>query len=145
MVDAYTGFGGTLLVVAVLGLPLALKRVGVGQRAMDWSAALVTIVGLMTSASLVAIAFVAGRFVGHEALQPASGDFGTAVQWTGGALLTGGSGLLCAAVGVTCLRYDFARRWAGGCLAVSCLGVLVLLPAPVVLIWEAAQATPLGG
>ena len=145
MVVAYTGFAAMLVVVAGLGFVLSSERCGIGQRAMDWSAPLVTVLGLLTSAAVVAIAFLADRLAGHDALQPASGDMGTAIMWTVAVLSGGGSGLLCALVGAVFWGSERGRRWAGGCLAVSCLGALVLLPVPVVLIFEAAKATPMSG
>lgn len=142
---AYWGFGQALAVVAVVGAVLSLERFGVGRRAMDWAAPLVTALALMTTAASVAITFLADRFTEHEALQPVSGDLGAAITWTTASLLVGGSGLLCAVVGAVFWGSDWGRRWAGGCLAVSCLGVLALLPIPAVLIWEAAMAAPVGG
>ena len=142
--DAYMAFGQTLLLVAVLGLALSSKRLGISQRAMDRASALVTVVGLVTSAALLSVAFLAGRLSEQGALQPISGDLSTASRLTAQVLFTGGSGLLCMLVGATILSSARTRRWAGGCLAVSCLGILVLLPAPLVSILEAAAAVPVG-
>lgn len=128
--------------MAGVGAVLAWKLPGVGRRALDWHAALATVLGLMTSAAVVAIAFLADRFSEHDALQPASGDLGTAITWTGGVLLVSGSGLFCALAGAVFCGSDRGQRWAGGCLAVACVVVLVLLPAPVMLIWEASAADP---
>lgn len=144
MADAYWGFGQTLLIVAILGALLAWKAPGVGLRAMGSAAALVTVVGLMTSAALVSIAFLADRLSATGFLHPLSGDLGTSVELTGGVVLVGGSGLVCTLIGGTFVDRQWARRWAGGCLAVSCLLVLLLLPAPIVLIFESAAATPAG-
>ena len=143
MADAYSGFGQGLLVVAALGALLTWLWPRVGVRAMDRVAALVTIVGLVTSAALVSVAFLADRLSETGALLPFSGSLSTATGMTGAVLLFGGSGLLCASVGVIVGR-GWARRWAGSCLAVSCLLVLLLLPGPIVLIFESAAATPVG-
>ena len=110
--DAYMAFGQTLLLVAVLGLALSSKRLGIGQRAMDRAGALVTVVGLMTSAALLSVAFLGGRLSEQGALQPISGDFGTASGLTVQVLFTGGSGLLCMLVGATILSSVRTRRWS---------------------------------
>ena len=67
-------------------------------------------------------------------------DLGSTIGLTGQVLLFGGSGLLCALIGMAILRGGRAQRWAGGCLAVSCLIVLALFPAPIVLILEVTEA-----
>lgn len=141
MGDAYAAFVLDLAIVAALGGIAAWKRLGIGQRALQNANALVTMLGVMTSAALLSVAFLGAGISapGSLRLLPSS-DLHTAIGWTGQVLLFGGSGLSCALIGLTILRGDRSRRWAGGCLTVSCLAVLALFPAPVVLILEAADA-----
>ena len=58
-----------------------------------------------------------------------------------GLLLVCLAGLLCALMGLVILNADTARRWAGGCLAVTSLAAVALSPAVIALILSAADAT----
>ena len=141
MGDAYAAFGLALAVVAALGGVLAAPRMRVGLHCAQNADTLVAILGVMTSAALLSVAFLGDKIAAPGPLRLVPGsDLGSAVGLTAQMLLVGGAGLTCALIGLALPWSEWVRRWAGGCLAVSCLIVLVLFPAPLVLILEVAAA-----
>ena len=142
MGDAYSAFGLTLFLVALLGLVGVYPRWGVGKRALERADLLVATIAAITAAGLLAISFLADKLVDADGTLPLLSHDGlaTTASLVLHALLAGVSGLLYALVGLVVMNVDWVRRWAGGCLVISAAAVIALFPAAVVLLLSTADA-----
>ena len=143
MGSAYQVFGLALVAVAVVGSIGIPKRLGIGDRSIKQQGTLFALITAIAAAGLLSLSFLADNFVTARGRLPLleSGDLGTAVLMVMGLLLVCLAGLLCALMGPVILNADTARRWAGGCLAVTSLAAVALSPAVIALILAAADAT----
>ena len=135
-------FAVTFGAVALCGLTGIPKQSKISIRALEHTSLLVTIVGSVTAAGLLSLAFLADKFAvagGALPLLPGS-DLPAANSAVLNLVLVGASGLLWAVVGVLAVDYPWMRRWAGGCLAVSALVVVLLFPASIALLLSTADA-----
>ena len=121
MASAYQMFGLVLVLVAAVGLIGIPKRLGIGDRTLEHQGTLFTIITAIAAAGLLSLSFMADKLVTEESRRTllAPGDLSTAAVTVLWLLLVCLAGLLCALVGLVILNVDTARRWAGGCLAVS--------------------------
>ena len=142
MNDAYLMFAMTSGAVALLGLLGIPEHSKIPARALEHTSLLVTIVGSVTAAGLLSLAFLADKLAvagGALPLLPGS-DLSAATSAVLYLVLVGASGLLSTVLGALMADHARLRRWAGGCLAVSALTVVLLLPASVALLLSAADA-----
>ena len=142
MGSTYQAFGLTLVCVAVVGSIGIPKRLGIGDRSIKRESTLFALITAIAAAGLLSLSFLADNFVTARGRLPLlePGDLGTAVLMVVELLHVCLAGLLCALVGLVILNADSARRWAGGCLAVSSLAAVALSPAVIALILSAADA-----
>ena len=127
---------------ALLGLPGIPEHSTITTRALEHTSLLVTIVGSVTAAGLLSLAFLADKLAvagGALPLLPGS-DLSAATSAVLYLVLVGASGLLWAVLGTLMADHARRRRWAGGCLAVSASIVALLLPASVALLLSTADA-----
>ena len=148
MSDAYQVFvialGAVTLFGGLLGIP---GRWRIVTRALEHASVLVTIIASVTAAGLLSVAFLADKFAvagGALPLLPGS-DLPTATGAVLFLVLVGASGLLWGLLGLLIVGRGWWRRWAGGCLAVSAVAVVLLLPASLVLLLSAADAAGASG
>ena len=143
MASLYSAFLMMLVPVAILGSIGIPKRLGIGRRALERENALITIITAMTAAGLLSLSFLADKFASTGGSLPLleSSDLNAAALAVIFLLLTCISGLLGALIGLVIVKTDGARRWAGGCLALSSLAAVLLSPAVITLILAAADAT----
>ena len=147
---AYLIFAIALVGVAVLGGIAGC--LGIGKYVLERLELVVTIIVGLSAAGLLSLAFVVDQ------LASANIDLGTFFNDRGGLsifaavfwqLAVGGSGLF-VALGIVILGEhprrsrlnSLLRGWAGGCLAVSAMTVVLLFPATIVQILSAGD-TPL--
>lgn len=147
MASAYQTSGLVLVIVAVAGSIGIPKQIGIGDRSLKHQGTLFTIVTTIAAAGLLSLSFMADKLVTEESRRMllAPGDFSTAALMVLWLLLVCLAGLLCALVGLVFLNAERARRWAGGCLAVSSLMAVVLSPAVIALILHASDAATAAG
>lgn len=142
MKDAYLLFTVVFGAVALFGLLGIPKKSKISIRALEHTSLLVTIVGSVTTAGLLSLAFLAEQFAvagGALLLLPGS-DLPAANSAVLYLILVGASGLLWAVLGALGVDHSWIRRWAAGCLAVSALVVVLLFPASVALLLSTADA-----
>ena len=142
MKDAYLLFAMVSGAVALFGLFGIPEHSKITTRALEHTSLLVTIVGTVTAAGLLSLAFLADKLaVGGGALLLLPGsDLPAATVAVLYLVLVGASGLLWAVLGALMADHARLRRWAGGCLAVSALVVALLFPASVALLLSTADA-----
>ena len=147
MGSAYQAFGLALVCVAVVGSIGIPKRLGIGDRSIRLESTLFALITAIAAAGLLSLSFLADKLVAAEGRLPLlkSGDLGTAAVMVLWLLLVCLAGLLCALVGLVILNADTARRWAGGCLAVSSISAVALSPAVIALILSADDAATATG
>ena len=142
MKDAYLLFAVMCGAVALLGLFGIPEQSQISSRALEHTSLLVTIVGSVTAAGLLSLAFLADKFAvagGALPLLPGS-DLPTANGAVLYLVLVGASGLLWAVLGALLAGHPWMRRWDAGCLAVSAFVVVLLFPASVALLLSTADA-----
>ena len=147
MGSAYLTFGVALAFVAVVGLIGVPERLGIGDRSVNQQGTLFAIITAIAASGLLSLSFLADKLVTAESrrllLEP--GDLSISAVMVLWLLLVCLAGLLCALVGLVILNADTARRWAGGCLAVSSLVAVVSSPAVIALILYASDAATAAG
>ena len=150
MKETYLLFAAVFCAVALLGsfgIPEHSKITRrafakITKRALEHTSLLVTIVGTVTAAGLLSLAFLADKLAvagGALMLLPGS-DVPAATVAVLYLVFVGASGLLWAVLGALMADCARLRRWAGGCLAVSALVVVLLLPASFALLLSTADA-----
>ena len=142
MKDVYQLFAAIVGAAALCGWLATRKQSKILDRALECTGLLAAMVGSVTAAGLLSLAFLADKFAvagGALPLLPGSDlpAANTAVLYL---VLVGASGLLWAVVGALAVDYPRMRRCAAGGLAVSALFVVLLFPASVALLLSTADA-----
>lgn len=142
MKDPYVVFAGMFGAVAVCGWFAIPKESKISIRALEHTTLLATIVGSVSAAGLLSLAFLADKFAvaGGALPLPPRSELPRATTAVLYLVLVGAAGLLWAVLGALAVDYPRMRRLAGGGLAVSAMVVVGLFPATVALLLAAADA-----